>query len=136
MNDGKITAVVAINAPRIPFVVKPANVATFTPTGPGVIEDIASISVNCLAEYQWNLSAISYKNGNVAYPPPKEKTPTWKNCKNNWINNFIYSFSSAFSVFNFCLSSIFCQTIPQINAPIIIRASGTFLVRAIIVHTI
>ena len=83
MNDGKITAVVAINAPRIPFVVKPANVATFTPTGPGVIEEIASISVNCFEVYQWNFSAISYKKGNVAYPPPKENTPTWKNCKNN-----------------------------------------------------
>ena len=83
IKEGKMTAVVAINAPRIPEVVKPANVATLTPTGPGVLDEIASISVSCFGVYQWNFSAISYKNGNVAYPPPKEKTPTWKNCKNN-----------------------------------------------------
>ena len=63
INDGKITAVVASNAPKIPDVVNPAKVATFTPTGPGVIDATANISVNCFEEYQWNLSAISYKNG-------------------------------------------------------------------------
>ena len=41
INDGKITEVVATNAPETPPVIKPANVATFTPTGPGVIEDTA-----------------------------------------------------------------------------------------------
>ena len=41
INDGKITAVVAISAPKIPDVVNPAKVATFTPTGPGVIEATA-----------------------------------------------------------------------------------------------
>ena len=66
INDGKITAVVASRAPKIPDVVNPAKVATFTPTGPGVIDATASISVNCLDVYQWNLSAISYKNGKVA----------------------------------------------------------------------
>ena len=75
MNDGKITAVVASNEPKIPALLNPAKVATFTPTGPGVIEEIASILVKSAAEYQWNLSAISYKNGNVAYPPPNEKIP-------------------------------------------------------------
>ena len=52
INEGKTIAVVAINAPKIPEVVNPANVATFIPTGPGVIEDIASISVNCFVVYQ------------------------------------------------------------------------------------
>ena len=47
INDGKIMLVVAINAPKIPVVVNPANVATFIPTGPGVIDAIAIISDNC-----------------------------------------------------------------------------------------
>ena len=50
--DGKIIAVVATKEPKSPAVVKPANVATFTPTGPGVMDEIASISVNCFALYQ------------------------------------------------------------------------------------
>lgn len=44
--EGKIIADVAINAPKIPAVENPANVAIFTPIGPGVIDEIASISVN------------------------------------------------------------------------------------------
>ena len=46
INEGIIIADVAINAPKIPAVVKPENVAIFTPTGPGVIDDIAIISVS------------------------------------------------------------------------------------------
>lgn len=52
MNDGRIIAVVAIIAPKIPEVANPANVATLTPTGPGVIDEIASISVSCFVVYQ------------------------------------------------------------------------------------
>lgn len=66
IKDGKTIAVVAIKEPKIPEVVNPAKVATLIPTGPGVIEEIASISVNCFVVYQWYFSAISYRNGNVA----------------------------------------------------------------------
>lgn len=52
MNDGSIMAHVAVSAPKIPPVVKPENVAIFTPTGPGVIDDNASISVNCFVVNQ------------------------------------------------------------------------------------
>lgn len=52
MYEGKMIAVVAIRAPNIPDVANPANVATLTPTGPGVMDDIASISVSCLVVYQ------------------------------------------------------------------------------------
>ena len=51
--DGKITAIVAINAPKTPPVVKPAKVATFTPTGPGVIDDTAIISASCFVVYHF-----------------------------------------------------------------------------------
>ena len=37
IKDGRITDVVAIREPKIPAVLNPANVATFTPIGPGVI---------------------------------------------------------------------------------------------------
>ena len=46
MYEGNIIETVATKAPRIPDVAKPANVAMFTPTGPGVMEDTASISVS------------------------------------------------------------------------------------------
>jgi len=75
INDGRITAVVAMSEPKIPALLNPAKVATLTPTGPGVIDETASIFVNSAVEYQWNLSAISYKNGIVAYPPPNENMP-------------------------------------------------------------
>ena len=52
IKDGRTIAVVAINEPKIPEVVNPANVATLIPTGPGVMEEIASISVNCFVVYQ------------------------------------------------------------------------------------
>ena len=47
IKDGKRTADVAIKEPKSPEVTKPAKVATFTPTGPGVTEETAIISVNC-----------------------------------------------------------------------------------------
>ena len=46
MKEGSIIAIVAVIAPNIPNVAKPVKVAIFTPIGPGVIDDIASISVN------------------------------------------------------------------------------------------
>ena len=52
INEGNTTEVVAITDPKSPEVVYPANVATLTPTGPGVMDDIAIISVNCFAVYQ------------------------------------------------------------------------------------
>ena len=58
IKDGSITAVVAINAPVIPAVANPAKVATFTPTGPGVIEDTAIMSVSCFVVYHFCTSAI------------------------------------------------------------------------------
>lgn len=53
INDGRITDAVATNAPVTPAVVKPANVATFTPTGPGVIDEIAIISESCFVVYHF-----------------------------------------------------------------------------------
>ena len=58
MKDGRIIDVVATSAPKIPDVAKPAKVATFTPTGPGVIEDMAIISVSCFALYHFCTSAM------------------------------------------------------------------------------
>ena len=52
MKDGMITAEVASSEPKTPALLNPAKVATFTPTGPGVIEEIASILVKSAAEYQ------------------------------------------------------------------------------------
>ena len=75
IKEGKTTDVVATTAPASPDVTYPANVATLTPIGPGVIEDIAIISANCFVVYHFWTSAIWYKNGNVAYPPPNEKSP-------------------------------------------------------------
>lgn len=43
---------VASIEPIIPAVLKPAYVATFRPTGPGVILEIASICVNSTGENQ------------------------------------------------------------------------------------
>ena len=76
MYEGTITAKVAITAPKKPDVVYPQKVATFMPTGPGVTEDIAIIFASCSVEYHFCVSAIWYKNGIVAYPPPKENKPT------------------------------------------------------------
>ena len=52
IKDGSIIAVVAITAPKIPAVANPVKVAIFTPIGPGVIEDTASIFVNSDVVYQ------------------------------------------------------------------------------------
>ena len=49
--DGRIKAEVANNEPKIPADLNPAKVATFIPTGPGVILDTANISTNCSALY-------------------------------------------------------------------------------------
>ena len=75
MYDGKTMAMVATSPPKIPAVVNPANVATFTPTGPGVTEEIAIIFVSCSIVYQLYFSAMWYRNGSVEYPPPKENNP-------------------------------------------------------------
>ena len=42
-NEGSIIDIVATIEPKIPAVLKPAKVATFKPTGPGVMLEIASI---------------------------------------------------------------------------------------------
>ena len=46
MKEGIIIANVASIEPKIPEVLNPANVATFNPTGPGVMLEIASILDN------------------------------------------------------------------------------------------
>ena len=51
-NDGSIIDIVAHSEPKTPAVLKPAKVATFKPTGPGVMLDIASIWDNSLSENQ------------------------------------------------------------------------------------
>ena len=58
MYDGKTIADVAITAPRIPVVVYPAKVATLTPTGPGVMDEIAIISVSCCVVNHLYVSAM------------------------------------------------------------------------------
>ena len=75
ISEGSTIEIVAIKEPNTPDVENPAKVAMLIPTGPGVIDETASILVNCEKVYQWNFSAISYKNGSVAYPPPKENKP-------------------------------------------------------------
>ena len=79
INDGIISDVVASIEPIIPDVFKPAKVATFIPTGPGVIDATAIIWVSSLTEYQPYTSDKWYKKGMVAYPPPKENKPILKN---------------------------------------------------------
>ena len=46
MHDGKIHPNVATNAPRVPAIFVPTNVAEFTAIGPGVIWEIVIKSVN------------------------------------------------------------------------------------------
>ena len=46
IQDGKIQPAVAANAPPIPAILIPTNVAEFTAIGPGVIWDIVIRSVN------------------------------------------------------------------------------------------
>ncbi len=52
INDGSITAKVATIAPKKPLTLNPRNVAAFTAIGPGVISDIANISINSLLVIQ------------------------------------------------------------------------------------
>ena len=50
-NDGNSSAMLETNEPKTPADLKPANVATLRPTGPGVMLDIASISTKSFALY-------------------------------------------------------------------------------------
>ena len=83
INDGATKLNVETTAPGNPAALYPAYVAMLTPTGPGVASAIAIMSTIKSLLNQLYLSAISYKNGIVAIPPPKENSPILKNSKNN-----------------------------------------------------
>jgi hypothetical protein len=46
IKDGRTIAQVAITEPKIPPVIKPAKVAIFIPTGPGVTDETARTADN------------------------------------------------------------------------------------------
>jgi hypothetical protein len=81
MKEGNVTAQVATMDPKIlPVTAYPTYVALLIPMGPGVIWDIATISVNCCAVTQaWFTTTSFCMRESIAYLPPKVKRPIIKN---------------------------------------------------------
>ena len=84
MQDGRITARVAIIAPNTPATLCPTKLAALIAIGPGVICEIVIRSVKSLVVIQWYRSTTwPLMRGMAAYPPPKEKAPICRNARNN-----------------------------------------------------
>ena len=53
--------------------------------GPGVICEMATMSVNALSLIQpWTLTTWACIRESMAYPPPKVKAPITKNVQKSW----------------------------------------------------
>src|SRR5690554_6825583 len=89
-----IKAILAITPPNTPAALKPAYVAILIPIGPGVVSEIAIMSIKVALSNHVYLSAKLYKKGKVANPPPTENEPIIKNSINRMIKIMLPPFCS------------------------------------------